>query len=129
MGFRAEKKNITIRFSENHDLYGFEATFRGMDIRTYLRVTGMDGGEAESVGSGIERCSKALLSWNLENADGKPVEATPEAFMDQDHDFVLAVSGAWFEGLAGVPRSSPLPANSPSGEKSPEEQIPMEIAA
>lgn len=128
MGFRAEKKTITVRFAEDHVLYGLEAVFRGLDIRTYLKITGMDGGEGEGIGASMERSAEALLSWNLEDEDGKPVEATVENYMSQEHDFVLAVSGAWFESLSGVPKASPLDANSPSTEKSPGESIPMEIA-
>lgn len=127
MGFRAKKKQVIVRFAEDHDLYGLEAVFTGMDIRTYLGITGMDGSTAESVAQGIERCSKALVSWNLEDPDGQPIEATPSAFMAQEHDFVIALSGAWFEGLAGVPKSSPLVGTSSAGEKSPEAQIEMEI--
>ncbi|MFD9398335.1 hypothetical protein ACFWA4_05880 [Streptomyces sp. NPDC060011] len=127
MGFRPKSKTIVVRFAEDHALYGLEAVFGGMDIRTYLRVTGMDGSEGESVGDGIERCAKALISWNVEDSEGRAVDPTPEAFMAQDHDFVLAVSGAWFEGLSGVPKSGPLDAGSASGETSPEAQIEMEI--
>ncbi|MGA5435483.1 hypothetical protein ACPCIZ_12915 [Streptomyces cellulosae] len=129
MGYRAEKKKIVVRFAQDHDLYGFEATFQGMDIRTYLKIVGMDGSKAESLGEGIHRCAEALLDWNLEDEDGNPVPATADAFMAQDHHFVMAVSSAWFSGLAGVQEGSPLAENSPSGEKSPEAQIPMEIAA
>lgn len=126
MGYRAEKKTVTVRFAQDHPQYGLEAVFQGMDIRTYLRITGMDGGAAEGIGSGIERCAKALVSWNLEDAEGEAVPATEDAFLDQDHSLVIALSGAWFEGLAGVPKSDPLPVSSNSGQSSQEELIQTE---
>lgn len=127
MGFRTKKKEIVVRFAEDHDLYGLEATFTGMDIRTYLRITGMDGGKGEDQSEAMNRCANALTSWNLEDDDGKPVPATVDTFMEQDHKLVIALAGAWLEGLAGVPKSDPLADGSGSGEKSPEAQIGMEI--
>ncbi len=126
MGYRKKNKNVVLKFAEDHDLYGLEVRLRGMNIGEYLAFTGYDGGDGETVAGLIARFGEHLLSWNLEEEDGTPVPATPDAVQQQEHELILALANAWTDALAGVHKADPLSESSPSGELSPVASIPME---
>lgn len=66
-----------------------------------------------------------LVSWNVEDEDGKPVPCTPQEFTAMDPKFVREILDQWAEAIAGV--ADPLEQPSPSGVPSPEElSLPME---
>lgn len=127
MGYRIEYKRVTVRFAEDHEFYGLEAVFEGMDIETYLRITGMDGvDEGEGVGGSLVRASKALVSWNMEDSNGRQVPASAENFMRLPHHLGIALGKGWLDGLAGVSDTSPLGESLTSGQPSRVEELPME---
>ena len=126
MGYRKTNKKIRLTFAPDDELYGLEVQVRGMDVRTWMEVTGVaDGTDGEGVGGAILRFAQALIGWNLEESDGTPVPATPEAVQAQDHDLILRLTGAWTDALSGVHRGDPLSVSSPDGGPSPEASIPM----
>ncbi|MEI5100292.1 hypothetical protein RB200_19415 [Streptomyces sp. PmtG] len=125
MGYKAKRKTTTLQFEPGHDLYGLEVRLRGMNIGEYLRFTGYDGGDGETVSGLIQRFGEHLVSWNLEEEDGTAIPATQDSVQQQDHDMVLALANAWMQALAGVHDADPLPESSPSGEPSLAASIPM----
>jgi hypothetical protein len=70
--------------------------------------------------------ANALIEWNLEDENGVPVPPTLEGIESQDLPFVLSLVEAWTSILAGT--SEDLGKDSDSGERFPEELIPMETS-
>jgi len=64
--------------------------------------------------------ARKLHSWNVLDDDGSPVPASLEGLLTMELDFVVAVITAYGQAMTQAP--PPLPAGSPSGAISPEEQ-------
>ena len=125
MGFREPPNTITLQFDKGHDLHGLEVTLRGMSIGEWMQATGMDGSDGDDNARTIDRFCDALVSWNLEDTDGRPVPVT-EA-QGRSHRMIMRLNNAYVEALTGVHNSDPLPASSTSGESYPElSAIPTE---
>lgn len=127
MGFKATVKTYLVRFAEGHEYHGAEARLSGMRYGEWEVAAGLDGGEGDTNGAArVARFVDHLISWNLEDEDGKPVPTTMDAVKQLDHDLVTALNNAWVQTLLGVHDADPLPESSPSGEPSPEASaIPM----
>lgn len=127
-GYKAKLKTYLVRFGEDHEYHGAEARLSGMTYGEWEQVTGLDGGEGDTNGAAsVRRFVDHLISWNLEDEDGKPLPMTMDAVKEIDHDLVTALNNAWVQTLIGVHSADPLPESSTSGEPSPEPSaIPME---
>jgi len=127
MGYKAKLKTYLVRFDEGHEYHGAEARLRGMTYGEWEQVTGLDGGEGdENGGASVRRFVDHLISWNLEDDDGKPLPMTMDAVKTIDHDLVAALNNAWVQTLIGVHDGDPLPESSPSGGPSLAASVPME---
>lgn len=126
MGYKAGVRTITIQFAEGHQYYGAEARVRGMTLGEYWAATGLDGGEGEDTAASMDRFSQRLVSWNLEDDDGKPIPATAEGMQSADQGLIRSLQSAWLQALIGVHDADPLPETSTSGEPSLVESVPME---
>lgn len=125
MGFREPSSTVTLRFDEGDELHGLEVTLRGMSIAEWLASTGLDGGEGDDQAKTINRFCDAIISWTLEDADGKPVPVSEAR--SRSHRLIMRLSNAYVEALTGVHKSDPLPGGSTSGESFPElSSIPTE---
>ncbi|MET8475436.1 hypothetical protein ABZY90_19530 [Streptomyces sp. NPDC006422] len=122
MGFR-ESSTITIRFEPGDEYHGLEAQVRSMSIAEWLNASGLDGGEGDNTGTTIERFCRALISWNLEDEQGRPVPVADAP--NRDARLIRRLNNAWVESLTGVHTGDPLPETSSSGETSPAPPIPM----
>jgi hypothetical protein len=114
MGFRHQAKTVTLVF-DDPDLEGLVVKARSMSLAEVndddLRV--------------YEAFANALVSWNLEYEDGRPVPMTLEALESYpDVGFVSSMTEAWFKAVSGV--DDELGKDSPSGKRSLEASIPME---
>lgn len=123
MGFREPDPTITVRFKPGDPYHGLEATLRSMTIEEYAAALGWDGGDGDNQGQTLERFYKALVSWNLTDANDQPIPV--DQARQRDKRLILALNNAWVASLTGVPDSDPLPAPSSSGETSPAPPIPM----
>jgi hypothetical protein len=127
VGYTAKVKTYLVRFDEGHEYHGAEARLSGMTYGEWEQVTGLDGSEGETNGAAsVRRFVDHLVSWNLEDEDGKPLPKTMDAVKALDHDLVAALNNAWIQTLIGVHAADPLPENSTSGEPSLVESVPME---
>lgn len=124
MGFREQPNTITLRFDEGDELHGLEVTLQGMSIGEFMSSMGWDGGDGDDTAQTMEKFHKALISWNLEDADGQPIPVT--ASRERPHRLILRLNNAYVDALTGVHKSDPLPEGSASGENSPAPAIPME---
>jgi hypothetical protein len=136
-GFRRKRRTIKIIFQG--DLDGLEITAHSVSMDTFLefeelsnRYFGGKTGRDEKADMAIQSFRKmldmfasVLVSWNLEDEDGKPVPATREELGREDPGFVFDVIVKWMEAAAGV--SAPLSETSSSGETSAELSLPMDI--
>lgn len=125
MGYRHKPKNITLTFDEGSDYPGFECTLRGLTLGEYREVIGIDEVDNNAIGSMLDRFSTALISWNLEDEQGRPVAPTQDAVLAQDKDLMLKAAESWIDAIHGVP--APLGQSSPDGGLSPEVSIPMDV--
>lgn len=126
MGYRHKAKRINVTFTEPHDFAGFEAVLRGKNLAGFLDLQGIGEVDKSSLGEQLREMSQSLISWNLEDEEtGDPVPVTPDAVMAQDQDLMIALAGAWMDGLVGAIRG-PLETSSTDGPPSPEASIPME---
>lgn len=124
MGFR-EPSTINLVFESGDELHGLEVRMRGMSIADWLQASGLDGSDGDDANATIQRCCKAIVSWNLEDEDGKPIPV--EDAPNRDSRMIRRINNAWMEALTGVHNSDPLPESSPSGETYPElSAIPTE---
>lgn len=127
MGYKAKIKTYLIQFDEGHEYHGAEARLSGMTYGEWEQVTGLDGGGGDTNGAvSVRRFVDHLISWNLEDEDGKPLPMTMDTVKEIDHDLVAALNNAWVNTLTGVHEADPLPESSPSGEPSLVESVPME---
>lgn len=125
MGFREQPNTITLRFEEGDELHGLEATLHGVTIGEFMAFTGWDGSDGADTGKTIERFHEALISWNLEDADGQPIPVSESR--DRPHRLILRLNNAYVDALTGVHKNDPLPDSSTSGESYPElSAIPTE---
>jgi len=126
-GYKAKIRTLHIRFEAGHEHHGAEARVRGMSYGEWESATGLDGGEGDGNGAdSVKRFANHLVSWNLEDEDGKPIPPTLEAIKTIDHSLVGALNNAWIQAVVGVHDADPLPETSPSGEPSLVESVPME---
>jgi hypothetical protein len=124
VGFR-DTNIIKIQFEEGHELHGLVARAHGLSMDEYVTAVGLDGGDGYDTAEGVKRFYDALVEWNLEDTDGKPVPVN--AAHTRSNRIIAALTTAWIEAVSsGVHSNDPLPESSPSGEPSLEASIPME---
>lgn len=124
MGFKRDKTYL-LEWDDTHELAGLEVRVRACSVGKYLEiiddVATQDAGVLRSV---FARFSELLLSWNLEDAEGKPVPADSAGVMSVDMDLMTELLNAWKLTLTGV--SGPKEQPSSDGSQLVELSIPME---
>lgn len=128
MGYRPKRKTYALDF-EGTDYDGLEVRLRGLTTGELLDAMEKKDAANEDANSGefrelLELVAEKIVDWNVEDDDGRPVEPTLAALIDQDPDFNLAIINAWTTAISGVP--APLDDASPGGDPSVEASIPME---
>lgn len=124
--YQRKPKLYNLKF-EDHP--GFEIAMKGISIDGFMELARMAGklsgtdlsqlsGEQleealKAVDKLFTRFARALRSWNLDDEDGQPVEATREGVGSQDLDFILEITLGWMDAIASVDTPLPRPANSP----------------
>jgi hypothetical protein len=124
-------RTLVLRWADG-EFAGLEIRARRASMETFFNLAPLiDGGIDVSSPDGrkeflglFQEFGAYLVSWNLEDEDGKPIECTPEEFLRQDPRFVREVLDQWAEAIAGV--AAPLEQPSPSGGPFQEVSLPME---
>lgn len=95
-------------------------------IRRLIRIVdaGDDANEVETLDQIFGLFLDGLVSWNLEDADGKPVPTTKEGLDDQEMGLVLSILNEWLTAMSGPTQD--LGKGSPSGENFPGRPLTME---
>jgi hypothetical protein len=73
----------------------------------------------------VEIIGAKLLSWNLEDDKGNPVECNAKQFAEEDWSLVIAIARGWLYAGVGIP--APLSQASSDGVPSGVASTPMEI--
>lgn len=123
MGFREPDSTITIRFEPGHRYHGLEAVCRSLSIDEYATGLGWYSSDSWSDGETVDHFYKALVSWNLTDANDQPIPISEARSRDQR--LIRELNRAWIQGLVGVHDADPLPEASASGGTSPAPAIPM----
>lgn len=128
MGFRKEPTLYHLKFE---DYKGLEITTRSVPLKDFLAINKMSmvgetdpQKQVEQSEAMFRKFSEALIGWNLEDENGKPVPATYNGLVSQEMSFVLEIVRAWMDSIANVPK---LSKNDLSDTETYQEQlIPME---
>lgn len=95
------------------------ATVAALDLMTGLEdfdpVTRVTVGNVRSLRPIAEELARLIVGWNLEDA-GAHVEVSPQAFLEHDALFVLAVTMAWVRVTVGVGQ---VPGDEPDEPEAP----------
>ena len=128
MGFKAPKKLYRLTF-QDPSYQGLEIVATSVPMETMLWVQSLGNrvNEIAQSADGLRRMVDvmvgAILSWNLEDDDDRPLPVNAESLLAQDPAFVSDIMVAWSAAITGV--SGPLGEGSISGPQSPEASIPM----
>lgn len=130
-GFKRNRKRYRLVF-DDPELTGFEVLMGSLTISEFTKLTGAFAGVTadkpedgvDGVGPLLETFAGKIISWNLEDDDGKPVPATLAGVQEQEMDFIMPVITAWMDAIASVPKAPPAPANGTG--TFPEVSLPME---
>lgn len=127
MGYKRTRKRYKLRF-EDPDLAGFEVVMGSLSIGEFMDLTSMVQADpkegAASTNRLLGKFSRSIVSWNLEDDDGRPVPATLEGVQTQELGFIMQVVMAWMDAIAAVDPTSRAGAN--GGGTFPEVSLPME---
>lgn len=130
MGYQKKTKLYKLTFQGEFE--GLEVTAKGLSIRKLLDmgelldidVAAPDSDDLKQIDELFSRFCEVLISWNLEDEHGVPIEPNKESLYDQDLGFVLAIIVNYIASVSGVPIE--LGKESSSGEQFQEASLPME---
>lgn len=131
MGFRYKDKRQQYKLTfADEDMNGLEIIVTKLPLRFVLRMRELSAAGPQVSGGPaamrelLDGVIGSMLSWNMENDDGTPMELNVDALMGLDEDFVQKVISSWTLALGGVP--GPLDDGSTTGDAALEASIPME---
>lgn len=124
MGFRKQRTLYKLVF-EDPELDGLEVTAKALSMRDFLAVSKIPD-EAEQQEASLKKLAEAIVSWNLEDEDGKPVSPDYKGLCAQEILFINQLTQAWTAAMSDVPKSSQTGLNG-SGTY-PELSIPMDVS-
>lgn len=120
-GFQMPARTVLLSFEDDSPYCGAEVrcTLR-MTLEQTLALQRMTSVQADGDIESAARtfAETVLVSWNLLDDDGQPIPATPEAFLAQPADFVIAVINYWQAGVTqpDAPLASPATNGEPSAD-------------
>lgn len=120
-GFQIPLREAVIDFEEGHLYHGLEVKVK-LDVpySFLLKIRAALLAEDEEQGIELNRewVDRVLLSWNVEDDDGKPVEPTFEAISEYPAALLNTLQFAWIEEAQSIP--APLGRRSTEPEQSGE---------
>lgn len=121
MGYRYVPTIYKLAFADRE---GLEVTMQGVRLGRLKKMMHADAQGEENFEEIVKFLAENLVSWNLEDPDGCPIEVGEDALWDLDVQFVLDLFGTWMDGMTGVPDD--LGKGSDSGETFPVPSMSME---
>lgn len=130
MGYRKPQTRYRLKFADE-DMAGLEVVTRAPTIADLLEIGPMANvidqatPDLETLRGLLERFCGLLVSWNLEDDDGAPVQPSADALLGMEMPFLMKILNAWAGAVTSV--APPLPNGSGSLPASPADlRIPME---
>jgi hypothetical protein len=134
MGFKKQAKIYTLVWPEDHELHGLMVSVKGLTVEKMLDLTAKAtvltsedatiSQQSDETGKLFKQFAAALVAWNLEDDNGKPVPATYRGIVSLELSFALDLVMTWMEAVASV--GNPLPQASSNGHKPQEESLNLE---
>lgn len=124
MGYRKVPTIYTLKLEKYP---GLEVRMKGLkvgEMRKLVRVLDNDDETTAALDAMFALVGKGLVSWNLEDEQGKPVPATMEEIEELEYPVINAILNVWLETVTGV--DDELGKDSSSGEKFPGLPVTME---
>jgi hypothetical protein len=130
MGFRKEPTLYRLKF-EDESFEGLEVMAKSVPLKDFLALNKMSSEtdsakQVEQSEALFRKFAEALISWNLEDENGKPVPTTYNGLVSQEMAFVTEIIKAWMDAIASVPKTSK--SNSNGSGTYPEVSIPMAVS-
>lgn len=121
MGYQA--RTYKLLWPEGHQFHGLEIRMRGMSLAELERLSAFErskgdadvAGRTAEIRAMAELFSHRLISWNLEDEEGRPVGTDPDSIASADLGLVMSAIGAWEREVTRVP--DPLPQGSSDGHR------------
>lgn len=136
MGFKYDPNTYSLSFEEGHALHGLHVKVRSVPLGEFSKITSLalhaesaiksgkpDADALKAIDGMFEAFAKSLVSWDLEDADDRPIPATLEGLQGLDFEFVMMLVQEWMTVIGGV--SDSLGKGSVSGATSPVPPIQM----
>lgn len=119
MGYRKVPVIYTLEFKGEHE--GLVVRLKSIKIGAMRRMLKLIDSDEDNttlvLDNMVELIGKGLVSWNLEEEDGTPIEPTPEEVDELDFDLLKLILDEWLDVVSGP--GEDLGKDSPSGEKFP----------
>lgn len=126
MGYRKVPRIYTLEFKDEYE--GLIVRLKSVKIgemRRMLRlIDGDEDNTTEVLDNMVELIGKGLVSWNLENENGEPVEPTLEEVDQLDFDLLKMILDQWLDQVSGP--SEELGKDSSGGSQFPGQPLTME---
>ena len=126
MGYRKVPVIYTLEFKGEHE--GLVVRLKSIKIGAMRRMLKLIDSDEDNttlvLDNMVELIGKGLVSWNLEEEDGTPIEPTPEEVDELDFDLLKLILDEWLDVVSGP--GEDLGKDSPSGEKFPGQPLTME---
>src|SRR3990167_2096458 len=117
-GFRLPVQTATLKFEGDYE--GLEVVCRlNVPLSTYLEFTKLaDLGDEEgvaqirSLGDYFGQFSEhVLVSWNLEDSDGQPIQPRPDGLVKAPVELAMIVLSEWLKAVKASPLAQTTPAS------------------
>lgn len=123
MGYRKVPRIYTLTFDGDRE--GFVVRMKSMKLgqmRAILEI--INDEDRDTVAELPAYIAKHIVSWNLEDEHGRPIEPSLEAMDELDMDDLLEISKKWMDLIVGPDEE--LGKDSPSGGPFPGRPVQME---
>lgn len=127
MGYRKVPIIYTLEFEGEYE--GLVVRMKSMKIGEMRKIVRLLESDDDNTGpvldQMVEQVAKGLVSWNLEDEDGVPVEPSAEALDDLDFELMQNILNEWMSKVSGP--SEELGKDSSGGGKFPGQPLTMEV--
>lgn len=124
MGFKKPSNTIKLTFTGEYE--GLKVAVKTPSIKTALFMQSLEKmDDNEGVPAMVKSLAEHIVSWNVEDDNGKTIKATENELTNLPIDMFQAILEKWITSTVGVP--APLDNNSNSISAFQEDLIPMDV--
>lgn len=126
MARRRMIRTVDVSFDEGL-LEGLHVKLKSLkfgEVRRLIALMDEDDKDVEIMNQISQRLADSIVSWDLQEEDGSPIEPSLDAIDDMDFKEVMELTDKWLDQLTGP--SDELGKDSTSGVKFPGQPVTME---